>query len=98
MEILPASRAEIMFLLAMTRLEEANLKSAQSFLETAIAEGGESNYRGIAIAYLAMLNEQAEVFLTEHMVSDYEPYEFSGEPDPPPAAPNAPDAPRPPRQ
>jgi hypothetical protein len=98
MEILPASRAEILFLLAMIRLEEANLKSAQSLLETAITSGGESVYRGIAIAYLAMLNEQAEVFLTEHMVSDYEAYEFPGEPDPPPAEPNAPAAPSAPRQ
>ena len=97
MEILPASRAEILFLLAMIRLEETNLKSAQSLLETAIAEGGASIYRGIAVAYLAMLNEQAEVFLTEHRVSDYEPYEFPGEPDPLPAEPNAPDAPNAPR-
>ena len=86
MEILPASRAEILFLLAMIRLEEANLKSAQSLLRAAISEGGESSYRGIAIAYLAMLDEQADAFLSEYIFSDFEAYDFPGEPDPPPTA------------
>jgi len=85
MEVLPASRAEIMFLLAMIRLEEADLKSAQALLKAAISECGESRYRGIAVAYLAMLDGEADVFLNEHLFSDYEPYEFPGEPDPPPA-------------
>jgi len=86
MEMLPATRAETLFLLAMIRLEEANLKSAQSLLKAVISECGESRYRGIAIAYLAMLDDQADSFLSEHVFSSYEAYDFPGEPDPPPAA------------
>ncbi len=86
MEVLPASRAEILFLLAMLRLEEANLKSAQSLLKAAIAECGESGYRGIAIGYFAMLDKQAEAFLSEHIFSNFEAYDFPGEPEAPPAA------------
>lgn len=86
MEVVPASRAEILFLLAMVRLEEANLKSAQSLLQAAISECGESRYRGIAIAYLVMLDEQADAFLSEHIYSDYEAYDFPGEPEPLPVA------------
>ncbi|MEJ7591515.1 MAG: hypothetical protein WKF77_08190 [Planctomycetaceae bacterium] len=70
----------------MIRLEEANVKSAQSLLKAAISEGGESSYRGSAVAYLAMLDEQAEAFLGDHLFSDFEAYDFPGEPDPPPAA------------
>ncbi len=87
MEVLPASRAEIMFLLAMIRLEEANLKSALSLLKAVISEGGESSYRVIATAYLVMLDGEAEAFLNEHLFTDYEAYDFPGEPDPPPVAP-----------
>ena len=86
MEVLPASRAEILFLLAMLRLEEANLKSAQSLLKAAITECGESGYRGIAIGYFAMLDKQAEAFLSEHIFSNFEAYDFPGEPEAPPAA------------
>ena len=86
MEILPASRAEIRFLLAMIRIEEADLESARSLLKAVITEGGESSYRQIAIAYLAMLDDQAQAFLSEHIFSDFEAYDFPGEPEPPPAA------------
>ena len=89
MEVLPTSRAEILFLLAMIRLEEANLKSALSLLKAVISEGGESSYRGIAVAYLMMLDEQAEMFLSEHLFSDFEAYDFPGEPDPPAVIPQS---------
>ena len=86
MEILPASRAEINFLLAMIRLEQADLKSAQSLVKAVIAEGGESSYRQVAIAYLVMLDEEAQAFLSEHIISGFEAYDFPGEPEPPPAS------------
>lgn len=83
MEVLPASRAEVLFLLAMIRLEEANLGSTKLHLQDVIRTGGESNYRYISIAYLAMLDDKTESFLSEHIYSSYEPYEFPGEPAPP---------------
>ena len=83
MEVLPTARAEVLFLLAMIRLEEANLESAKLHLQDVIRTGGESNYRVISIAYLAMLDDKSESFLSEHLYSSYEPYEFPGEPEPP---------------
>jgi hypothetical protein len=90
MSALPASRAEVLFLLALIRLEEANIESAQSFFKAVITQCGESNYRQLSVAYLAMLNDQTEVFISEYMISDFEPYDFPGEPDPPPVAPPRP--------
>ncbi len=80
MEILPASRAEIQFLMAMIRLEEANLESARVLLKSVIAEGGDSSYRGLAMAYLIMLDEDAQVFLNDHAFDAWDPYDFPGEP------------------
>ena len=80
MEVLPASRAEISFLMAMIRLEEANLDSARTLLKSVIAEGGDSSYRGLAVAYLVMLDDQADAFLSDHAFDAWEPYDFPGEP------------------
>ena len=80
MEILPASRAEIQFLMAMIRLEEANLESARTLLKSVIAEGGDSSYRGLAITYFVMLDEEAQVFLNDHAFDAWDPYDFPGEP------------------
>ncbi|MEZ6035607.1 MAG: tetratricopeptide repeat protein [Planctomycetaceae bacterium] len=83
MELLPAARIEVMFMLAMIRLEQSDLKSAQELLRQVVSESAESNYRGLAFVYLAMLDEHAEDFMNEQIFSNYEPYEFPGEPEPP---------------
>ena len=81
-DILPASQAETLFLSAMVRIEEANLESARLLLRDVIEKGGESSYRGLATVYLAMLDKDAQTFLSEHIFSLYEPYDFPGEPEP----------------
>lgn len=81
-EILPASRVETMFLNAMIRIEEANLESARSQLRQVIAEGGESSCRALAVIYLVLLDENADAFLKEQVQTNYEPYDFPGEPVP----------------
>ena len=47
-----------------------------------ITEGGESSYRALAVIYLVLLDEDADAFLSEQVLSDYEPYDFPGEPVP----------------
>lgn len=81
MEVLATSRADLLFLLAMIRMEEANFDSAKLLLKDAIATGGESNFRSLSVVYLALLDENAEAFIKEHVYSSYEPYEFPGEPE-----------------
>jgi hypothetical protein len=82
MEVLAKSRADVLFLLAMIRIEEGNMDSAKLLLKDAIASGGESNYRNLSRVYLEMMDEKAAEFLNEHIYSSYEPYEFPGEPEP----------------
>lgn len=82
MEVLAKSRADLLFLLAMVRMEEGNIDSAKLLLKDAIVSGGESNYRNLSRVYLEMIDAKAEEFLNEHIYSSYEPYEFPGEPEP----------------
>ncbi len=90
MEVLAKARADLLFLLAMIRIEEGNVDSAKLLLKDAIVTGGESNYRNLSRVYLEMMDETAEEFLKEHIYSSFEPYEFPGEPEP--AAAGAPGA------
>ncbi len=80
-----SARAEVRFLIAMCHIEDGNMQSARLILQAILSECGASPYRQLAAQYLVLIDEKSAEFINQNSLDEWEPFEFPGENQTPPA-------------
>ena len=72
-------RAELLLMIALARVEEGDLKTAKSLIQSVLSEYGESGSRSLATVYYSLMDDAAGTFVDANRFDVREEYLFPGE-------------------
>ena len=71
--------AELILMIALARIEEGDLKSAKTLIQSVLSEYGESSCRPLATVYYSLMDDAADTFVNANRFDVREEYLFPGE-------------------